>query len=96
MKHLKHLFTALLLLCTTVVTAHDFDVDGIYYNIADATNKTVEVTSGTNKYTGSVVIPETVSVLETGTDVLKTFDAWTSTNKGQNNTIQFFKVLPFI
>ena len=68
MKHLKHLFTLLLLLCTTMATAHDFAVDGIYYNITDATNKTVKVTyRGTsyseysNEYTGSVVIPESVT-----------------------------------
>ena len=67
MKHLKHLFTALLLLCTTVATAHDFEVGGIYYNITDATNKTVEVTyqgssyKDSNEYTGSVVIPGSVT-----------------------------------
>ncbi len=69
MKHnyLKHLFTALLLLCTTVATAHDFEVGGIYYNILSKTDKTVEVTcKGTsyshysNEYSGSVVIPESV------------------------------------
>ena len=70
MKHdyLKQLFTALLLLCTTVATAHDFEVGGIYYNILSETDKTVEVTfKGTyysqysNEYTGSVVIPEIVT-----------------------------------
>ena len=68
MKHLKHLFTALLLLCTTMATAHDFNVSGIYYNITDATNKTVEVTyrgdyynQYSNEYTGRVVIPESVT-----------------------------------
>ena len=67
MKHLKHLFTALLLMCATVVTAHDFEVGGIYYKITDATNKTVEVTyrgsyinNYDNEYIGSVVIPESV------------------------------------
>ena len=67
-KHLKHLFTALLLLCATVATAYDFAADGIYYSITDATNKTVEVTfKGTSyneyshEYTGSVVIPESVT-----------------------------------
>ena len=66
--YFKHLFTALLLLCATVATAHDFEVGGIYYNITDATNKTVSVTyKGTsydqysNEYTGSVVIPESVA-----------------------------------
>ena len=67
MNTIKHLFTALLLLCATVATAHDFEVNGIYYNITNATNPTVEVTyKGTsysqysNEYTGSVVVPESV------------------------------------
>ena len=67
MKHLKHLLTALLLLCTTIATAHDFEVDGIYYKIIKTSYKTVEVTYwGTdfydyyNKYIGRVVIPESV------------------------------------
>ena len=69
MKHLKHLFTALLLLCSIgMAKAHDFEAGGIYYNILSSTNKTVEVTyRGTyyneysNEYTGSVVIPESVT-----------------------------------
>ena len=68
MKHLKHIFTALLLLCTTMATAHDFSVSGIYYNITDATNKTVEVTYRVDsynyysgEYSGSVVIPKSVT-----------------------------------
>ena len=61
MKKLNLLFTALLLWCCLTATAHDFVAGGIYYNITDATNKTVEVTSGANKYTGSVVIPESVT-----------------------------------
>ena len=68
MKHLKLLFTALLLLCNSVASAHDFEVDGIFYKITDATNKTVDVNykgdrydSFVNEYTGSIVIPETVT-----------------------------------
>ena len=65
MKKLKHLFTALMLLCCVgTATAHDFEVDGIYYNITDDTNKTIEVTYGgeySDVYTGSVVIPESVN-----------------------------------
>ena len=91
MKHnyFKHLFTALLLLCTTVATAHDFEVGGIYYNILSEEEKTVEVTfKGTSyydsrEYSGSVVIPETVVVSGT-----KNFDAWTSTNKSNSTTSQ--------
>ena len=67
LKHLKFLFTALLLLCASVATAHDFAVDGIYYNITSATNRTVEVTyeglyasTSGKTYTGNVVIPASV------------------------------------
>ena len=66
--HLKHLFTTLLLLCSSVVSAHDFEVDGIYYKILSNEDKTVEVThKGTyygqfsNEYTGNVVIPENIT-----------------------------------
>ena len=72
MKNIKHLFTVLLLLCSIVVSAHDFEVDGIYYYITNETNKTVEITcrgnyydSYTNEYIGSVVIPESVTYNET-------------------------------
>ena len=68
MKNLKFLLSMFLLLCSIVVSAHDFEVNGIYYNITDVTNKTVEVTfrgkyydSYSNEYTGSVVIPESVT-----------------------------------
>ena len=69
MKHLiKPLLTALLLLCSAVINAHDFRVDGIYYNILSEEDKTVEVTyrgssssSYSNEYSGSVVIPKEVS-----------------------------------
>ena len=67
MKIFKHLFTALLLLLSVAVNAHNFEVNGIYYNITDESNKTVAVTykgssysEYSNEYTGSVVIPESV------------------------------------
>ena len=69
MKHnyLKHLFTALLLLCTTVASSHDFVKDGIFYNILSEEDKTVEVTfygsyyqSMSNEYKDCVIIPSTV------------------------------------
>ena len=68
MKHLRHLFTALLLISSTAVAAHDFYVDGIYYSIISSTKKTVKVSYGGEsynsyfyEYTGSVVIPESVT-----------------------------------
>ena len=47
--------------------AHDFEIDGIYYNILSKTDKTVEVTykgsfySNYKEYSGHVSIPETVT-----------------------------------
>ena len=59
MKHITlHLITLLILALTTLsATAHDFEVDGIYYNI-NGTEATV--TSGTNEYASDVTIPKTV------------------------------------
>ena len=89
---MKHLFTSLLLLCATAVTAHDFVVDGIYYNISSSANKAVEVTCKgpdcyyySNEYTGNVVIPESVtyngatySVTSIGEDAFYDCDGLTS------------------
>ena len=69
MKKLRLLFSALaLLLCSTLLLAHDFEVDGIYYSITSEEDLTVEVTfkgsyydSYSNEYTGFVTIPESVT-----------------------------------
>lgn len=61
------LTTIAMLLCSLAVSAHDFSVGGIYYNITSSTDLTVEVTyqgsnySDYNEYIGSVTIPETVT-----------------------------------
>ena len=70
MKHLntlKGLLLTLLLVCSGIVYAHDFEVNGVYYNILSETDKTVEVTfkgnsysEYSNEYTGSVTIPQTI------------------------------------
>ena len=64
MKRLFLLFFSALL--CTAVSAHSFEVDGIYYNITSNTDLTVGVTyrgSSYNSavYSGSVVIPEKVT-----------------------------------
>lgn len=66
MKTIKQLLiTVAVLLCSTVASAHDFEVGGIYYNIISSI--TVEVTyKGYNyysyeEYSGAVVIPQTVT-----------------------------------
>ena len=59
--YIKKLFaTVAVLLCSITANAYDFEVDGIYYNIISATDLTVEVTRGENKYTGKVIIPSNV------------------------------------
>ena len=92
MKTIKLIFASLCLFCSAVVFAHDFKVDGIYYNITDATSKIVEVTykgidydSYSNEYTGRVVIPESVgyngitySVTSIGVEAFKRCDNLTS------------------
>ena len=64
-KHLLFLFAALLPLVTN---AHDFEADGIYYNITSNTDKQAEVTfkgdyynSYWDEYSGSITIPATVT-----------------------------------
>ena len=68
MKHnyLRNLFSALLLLCCTTLSAHDFKVDGIYYNILSEEDKTVEVTHREDDYfnedySNDIVIPANVT-----------------------------------
>ena len=52
--------TVLLLSVTAFASAYDFEVGGIYYNILSGGNS-VGVTSGDNKYSGSVTIPSSVT-----------------------------------
>ena len=71
MKNLKStLLTLAAILCSTVASAYNFQVDGIFYNITnyDDSNLTVEVTyekyvnsSYSSPYTGDVVSPATVT-----------------------------------
>ena len=56
----KMLLALFLLLAAVVSRAEAFEVDGIYYNITSAEEHTVAVTSGSNQYSGDVVIPESV------------------------------------
>ena len=66
MKQLRTVLAALLLLCSTVATAHDFEVDGIYYNILSQNDNTAGVTykgsgSYNAEYRGDVTIPANVT-----------------------------------
>ncbi len=84
MKTIKTLLlTITALLCSLTATAHDFWVGGIYYTITDATNQTVAVTDRdgnySDVYTGSVVIPESVTYNDTTYSVTSIGD-WTFGN----------------
>ena len=69
MNKFKSLVLAVIgLLCSLSVSAEDFEVDGIYYNITSSTDMTVEVTYRGNsynsywdEYSGAVKIPESVT-----------------------------------
>ena len=79
------LATMLMLITTLPALAQDFEVNGIYYNVIDETAKTVEVTRGDNKYSGSITIPPSVShngisysVTEIGKEAFDECDGLTS------------------
>ena len=61
MKHAKHfLLTVAIWLCSLTAGAQ-VDINGIYYNL-DSETKQAEVTRSTeNEYSGSIVIPPTVT-----------------------------------
>ena len=69
MRTIKQLLMAIaVLLCSVMANAHDFEVNGIFYNITNSTDLIVEVTfkgndetSYVNEYSGSVLIPGTVT-----------------------------------
>lgn len=62
----KHFLLFWALLATTCLWAHDFVVDGIYYNFLDGNNVAVTYKGSSydaynNEYSGEVTIPETVT-----------------------------------
>jgi hypothetical protein len=73
MKHnyIKLMLPVLLCIVSLSASAHNFEVDGIYYNITSSTDLTVAVTyrgsyelDYSNEYSGQVSIPETVAYNE--------------------------------
>ena len=69
MKHIKHwLATIAVLLCSMTASAHDFEVDGIFYDIISSSNLTVAVTyegsspfAYSDEYMFEVTIPSSVT-----------------------------------
>ena len=60
MKNLKQLFTALLLLCSMAAMAETVTIDDITYDVITKAKVATVITKETGKYSGSVVIPETI------------------------------------
>lgn len=60
---MKKLFTlfALMLVCIGQVSAYDFEVDGLYYTKLFGSNDSVAVEGCKKGYSGSAVIPATVT-----------------------------------
>lgn len=56
----KNLLLLVLMLLPLAAIADAVEINGLYYNL-DPTAKIAEVTSNPNKYTGDIVIPETVT-----------------------------------
>ena len=98
---LKSIFLISLVCLTSIVTyAHDFEVDGIYYNITDPVNFEVQVTykgsdyySYDNEYSGEVVIPVIVTnghtsyaVTSIGNYAFRSCDGLTSVTIGNSVT----------
>ena len=67
MKNFRTILAALLMLCCATLSAHDFEVEGIFYNILSEEDRTVEVTyKGDSyyeysEYSGNVAIPANVT-----------------------------------
>lgn len=55
------MFATACLLSSLNVSAVDFIVDGIYYEVVSSSDMTCRVTSGNEKYTGDIVIPDQVT-----------------------------------
>ena len=59
--HFQRVFASLLLLTISMLSwAYDFEVNGIYYSRCWFDDATMQVTSGTNSYSGDIVIPSSV------------------------------------
>ena len=68
--HISRALLAIAMMLTVLLPslAHDFEVDGIYYNYLDKNEKAVEVTykgdygpDYFNEYSGSVIIPSIIT-----------------------------------
>lgn len=72
---IKTLLTAVLISLSASISAYDFTVDGLYYNIVSLEDLTCEITREIGyDYTGDIVIPETVTYNNKTLTVVKISD----------------------
>ena len=57
----RFIFIAITVLSALKMSAYDFEVDGLYYNMLSSTDLTCGITSGDKKYTGDINIPASVT-----------------------------------
>ena len=60
MKHLKQLFTVLLLLCTTVAFAEEVTINGIRYDVITKAKQAKVIAKETGNYRGNIIIPDSI------------------------------------
>ena len=80
----KILLAAVALCAPFSAEVYGFEAEGIYYTITSEADKTVEVTSGEDKYTGDITIPSTV--INSGTITITGTDPYTSITGNVNTT----------
>lgn len=96
MKTIKLFLTTIaMLLCSVMANAYDFEVDGMYYNLHSATDLTVEVTYGENRYSGEVIIPSTITYQSRNLAVVG-ISSWAFGNDSELISITIPKSVVFI
>ena len=60
MKHIKHLFTAFLLLCATIAFAEKVTINGIRYDVITKAKQAKVTAKETGNYSGNIIIPDSI------------------------------------
>jgi len=97
----KSIFLLLMLLLPLIANADAIEINGIYYNLLTK-NKTAEVAPNPNKYSGSIVIPESVNyngveynVTSIGTNTFSSFGVYNVTSIVISNKVTEIKPYAF-
>ena len=97
----KSIFLLLMLLLPLIANADAIEINGIYYNLLTK-NNTAEVAPNPNKYSGSIVIPESVNyngveynVTSIGTNTFSSFGVYNVTSIVISNKVTEIKPYAF-